>query len=144
MTKPTTLIDTGPLVALVDKGQGEAHRLYKEALRTSERPLLSTWPCLTEALYFLHELRGWEGQQALWALIEKDVIRVHHPAAEELRRAAALMEQYQDTPMDFADASLVVLAERTGLRRILTLDRDFYIYQLPGKNVFEVIRLGIA
>lgn len=144
MNKPTTLIDTGPLVALLDKGQGEAHRQYKEALRSLERPLLSTWPCLTEALYFLHELRGWEGQKALWALIENEVIRIHHPAAEELQRISELMEQYQDTPMDFADASLVALAEITGLRRILTLDQDFYVYKLPGKDSFEVIRLGLV
>ena len=128
---------------MIDKGQGEAYRQYREALRLLERPLLSTWPCLTEALYFLHELRGWEGQQALWSLIENDVIRIHHPAAEDLRRAATLMEQYQDTPMDFADASLVVLAELTGIRRILTLDRDFFVYQLPGKSSFEVMRLGV-
>lgn len=112
-------------------------------MRSLERPLLSTWPCLTEALYFLHELRGWEGQQALWRLIENDIIRIYQPAAEDLRRAATLMEQYQDTPMDFADSSLVVLAELTGLRSILTLDKDFFVYQLPGKSSFEVIRLGV-
>jgi predicted nucleic acid-binding protein len=45
-------------------------------------------------------------------------------------RMATLMEQYQDRPMDLADASLIVAAERLGVRRIFTLDSDFYIYRL--------------
>ena len=50
-----------------------------------------------------------------------------------------LMEKYQDTPMDLADASLVAVAEARGLKRILTLDSDFYIYRINGKDPFEVI-----
>jgi uncharacterized protein len=51
------------------------------------------------------------------------------------------MEQYQDTPMDLADASLVVLAEVTGLKRIFTLDSDFYVYKINGKDSFDVVPL---
>lgn len=39
------------------------------------------------------------------------------------------MHRYCDIPMDFADASLVVLAETTGFRRVFTLDKHFYAYQ---------------
>ena len=48
------------------------------------------------------------------------------------------MEQYKDTPMDLADASLVVLAEVLNVRRIFTLDSDFYVYRIHGKEDFEV------
>ncbi len=138
-----TLIDTGPMVALLDRGQGETHHKCKAAFKSATRPFLSTWPCLTEAMYFLRELREWEGQKALWTLIENDVIRIHPPNAEELKRIRELMEQYQDTPMDLADASLVSLAELRSLRRILTLDSDFYVYKLFGKDPFEVISLEV-
>ena len=43
------------------------------------------------------------------------------PAA--LRAASALMKKYRDTPMDFADATVVLLGEELGLIDILTLDR---------------------
>jgi hypothetical protein len=33
------------------------------------------------------------------------------------------MEKYSDTPMDFADATLVLLAEALGIEDTLTLDR---------------------
>jgi predicted nucleic acid-binding protein len=52
-----------------------------------------------------------------------------------------LTEKYSDLPMDFADATLVVTAEKTGIRQIISLDKDFDIYRLPGRenirNVFE-------
>ena len=51
----------------------------------------------------------------------------------------ALMEKYQDVPMDLADASLVSLAEESGLRKVLTLDTDFCIYRIHGKESFEVV-----
>jgi hypothetical protein len=49
------------------------------------------------------------------------------------------MEQYADTPMDFADASLVVAAEKLGITQILTFDRHFYAYRINGKTPFDVL-----
>ena len=51
----------------------------------------------------------------------------------------SLMEKYKDVPMDLADASLVALAEETGLRQVFTLDTDFFIYRISNKNSFDVI-----
>jgi predicted nucleic acid-binding protein len=55
-------------------------------------------------------------------------------------RVVELTGKYADIPMDFADATLVITAEKTGIREIISLDRDFDIYRLPGKeqirNVF--------
>ena len=50
------------------------------------------------------------------------------------------MEQYQTVPMDLADASLVSLAELYGVRQIITLDKDFFIYRINDQDSFEVIR----
>ena len=43
-----------------------------------------------------------------------------------LTRSFELMELYADRPMDFADASLIVAAERLGTRRIFTIDRRHF------------------
>lgn len=66
---------------------------------------------------------------------------MHNPGADERQRARELMGQYQDTPMDLADASRVSLADVTGLKRIFTLDSDFYAYRINGKDAFELIPL---
>ncbi len=59
--------------------------------------------------------------------------------AADVGRASALMAKYHDLPMDFADATLVVLAERLGTPRIFTLDRkDFGAYRL-GRRSFRIV-----
>lgn len=64
----------------------------------------------------------------------------HTPTTAETTRMADLMSQYNDTPMDLADASLVAAAESQSLRRVFTFDRDFYVYRLADGSALEVVR----
>lgn len=100
---------------------------------------MTTWPCFTEAMYFLGDLKGWHGQEALWEFIERGALQVHTSTGPETRRMRVLMEKYRDTPMDLADASLVAIAESQGLHRIFTLDGDFRVYRINGTTAFEVV-----
>jgi hypothetical protein len=136
-----TLVDAGPLVALIDKAQGEAHHKCLTVQKELVGPLPTTWPCLAEAMYLLGELRGWRGQESLWDYIEERALIVHAPSESEAARMHFLMEKYQDTPMDLADASLVAIAETTGLRQSFTLDSDFYIYRINDRDSFQVVPL---
>jgi len=63
---------------------------------------------------------------------------LHDLTPGETDRMAALMAQYQDTPMDLADASLVVVAESRAMRRVFTTDSDFYVYRLADGSSLEV------
>jgi len=134
-----TLIDTAPMIALIDQGQGEAHQKCRAAYRRLRGPLVTTWPCFTEAMYFLYKLRKWEGQQALWDYFLRGALLIHFSNEREAARMKALMEKYRDTPMDLADASLVTAAETLGLITIFTLDSDFYIYRINDTDSFDVI-----
>ncbi|MGC1309785.1 MAG: hypothetical protein WA885_21380 [Phormidesmis sp.] len=78
-------------------------------------------------------------QQALWQLWERGLLLIHSTDPREYMRMDVLMERYQDTPMDFADASLVTAAECLGLSHIFTLDSDFYVYRINDKDAFTVI-----
>ena len=49
------------------------------------------------------------------------------------------MEKYRDRPMDFADATLVWLAEQESITSILTLDSDFLIYKIGRKKLVNLI-----
>ena len=132
-------MDAGLLVALIDRGQGEVHRTCVAALKALTGPFVTTWPCFTEAMYFLGDLKGWNGQKTLWQFIERGALRVHISTDSETQRMRVLMEKYSDTPMDLADASLVAIAESQGLHRIFTLDRDFGVYRINGTTAFEVV-----
>lgn len=132
-----TLGDAGGMVALVNKDDID-HARCKAALATLPAgPLLTTWPALTEAMYLLGREIGPAGQDELWQLAADGLVVIHRPADDEWPRARELMADYADAPMDLADASLVVAAERRGLRRVFTLDRHFYAYRANGRP-FEV------
>ncbi|MEO0377227.1 MAG: PIN domain-containing protein [Cyanobacteria bacterium P01_A01_bin.17] len=132
------LCDTSPLIALINKRDRNHHRCV-EALSTLEKPLLTTLPCFTEAIYLLGERDGWRGQATLWQFRQRGVLLIYPLNDLQLNRASALMEQYRNVPMDLGDASLVVAAETLKQNRIFTLDKDFYIYRLPENQAFEVI-----
>ncbi|MGA1263912.1 MAG: hypothetical protein ACO331_08390 [Prochlorothrix sp.] len=75
------------------------------------------------------------------ALIQIQILRLYTPCLKkaDYDRLFALMEQYQNVPMDLADATLVLMAEATGLREILTLDSDFQIYRVHQHETFEIL-----
>jgi predicted nucleic acid-binding protein len=133
-----TLVDAGPLVALIDAGEPD-HELCVSTLRSIQLPLLTTWSAFTEAMYLVGRAGGWTGQYALWQLLLNEDLAIDEQQVDCAGRIANLMERYSDRPMDLADATLVALAEERNSRRIFTLDRDFSIYRLHGRAHFEVI-----
>ncbi len=131
------LVDTGPLVALFDRDDAY-HTPCVEALKKIRRPLVTVWPVLTEATYLLSF--SFLAQDDLWEFIEREGLRVVEVTAADIPRLRALMRKYHDHPMDLADAALVRVAERDGLRTIFTLDRaDFSTYRLPHGKTFTLI-----
>lgn len=133
------LCDAGPLVALIDRDQGEAHDRCRQALDTVRDVLVTTWPCVTEAMYLAHRIGGWPMQRVLWRLIATDVFDIHLTTRATSARMEAMMERYENVPMDMADASLFAVAEQLGVRKILTLDNDFRVYRFDDGGFFEVI-----
>lgn len=127
---PAVLVDTGPLVALLDRS--DAHHLAcRDALRSSRDRLVTVWPVLTEATHLL--AFSVEAQDALLEMVALDAPALLPLQKEDLPRIRGLMRQYRDLPMDFADAALVRVAERERIRRVLTLDRrDFGVYRAAG------------
>ena len=133
------LTDAGPLTALADRNDPNHARILTEIGHLPAVPLLTTWPCLTEAMYLVGEAAGHSGQEILWGYVADGLVSLHDLSPDERRRMRDLMTRYADTPMDFADASLVATAETRDLRRILTVDSDFYIYRLANGSVLEVL-----
>jgi hypothetical protein len=91
---------------------------------------------LTEAFHFIDRPRD---RSLLWNFVLSDVVRVEDMLATDLGRIRLLMEQYADSPMDFADASLVILAERLRVFNIFTLDRrGFSVFRPRNTRAFEI------
>ena len=63
--------------------------------------------------------------------------------ARELAAAVSLMERYRDTPMDFADATLLLLAEALRVQDIVTLDRrGFSAYRTRQGTALRMVLDG--
>lgn len=131
------LVDTGPLVALLNASE-EGHDRCAQVLRQTSGSLTTTWPVITEAAYLLGFSS--EGPSALLEMLEQGDLRLASLDARDVPRLRGLMEKYRDLPMELADASLVVVAEREGTHTIFTLDRrDFSVYRLPRGKRFTLI-----
>ena len=125
------LVDAGPLVALVD-ADDQYHKKCVAALKVLREPLVTVWPPVTEALYLLSDLP--KAQEALWEMLARGVLRLLSLDLADVPRMRELMSKYVDCPMDLADAALVRVAEREGIRKIFTVDReDFGVYRLHGR-----------
>jgi uncharacterized protein len=135
-----TLVDAGPLVALIDRDETD-HARCVAALASMSLPLVTTWAAFTEAMYLLGDGGGWRAQAALWRLVQRADLELAELDGPRLERTQALMEQYRNVPMDLADATLVAVAEQRNARRIFTLDSDFQVYRLHGRHALELVPL---
>ncbi len=131
------LVDAGPLIAILNR-RDRHHRTCVEVLQELRQPLLSTWMPVTEAMYLLDFSIAAQG--ALLEMIERGALQILELMREDVAAMHQLMRKYRDQPMDFADASLVQVADRLGLAEIFTLDRrDFGVYRLRKNRAFRIL-----
>jgi predicted nucleic acid-binding protein len=132
------LTDAGPLVAMLNAKDSQYAPCRQVAAAETE-PLVTSWPVIAEAMHMLGKYEGWRGQRQLLDMMTAGDLLLVNLERNHVDRIRALMDKYSDVPMDFADASLVVLAESLHESRIFTLDSDFHIYRLNDKNPFDVV-----
>lgn len=133
------LTDTGPLIALIESNEPNHVRCTEIANKLPPGPLVTTWPCFTEAMYLLGKSSGHKGQRILWNLRREGRVALYESSEREANRMEVLMEQYHDSPMDLADASLVATAESLNLSKIFTLDKHFHAYRIHDTKPFKVV-----
>lgn len=131
------LIDTGGILALLDRDD-QWHQACVEAFQEVRLPLLTSEAVLTE----LFHLVGDHSREvdAAWRFVRSGAVTLGEIADNGLAEINALMTKYRDRPMDFADATLVLLAGRESLTTILTVDHDdFETYRIGGRQRFRII-----
>ena len=130
------LIDTGPLIALFDKDD-KYHQNIKEFIKKDRFKFVSTTAVVTEVTHMLDF--NINAQIGFLEWIIREGLVLHEISQKEIIRVIELCKKYQDRPMDFADATLVVAAEQTGLREIISIDSDFDVYRIFKKERIENI-----
>ena len=134
-----TLIDAGPLIALFNKND-KYHEKIKEFIKSYKGLLTTSWPVITEVCHMLDFNIGAQIDFLKW--IKIGGLKVEDIETEEIDKIIKLSEKYFDIPMDLADATLIIISERLGLKEIITIDSDYYIYRTTERemliNIFNL------
>jgi predicted nucleic acid-binding protein len=130
----TILVDAGPLIALFDRDDNY-HNRVKSFLAGKDLRFVTTTAVLTEVSYMLNFDVRVQIDFFEWVL-RRGVI-LEELRQEDISRIIGWTKKYRDVPMDFADATLMLTAEKKRIFSIISLDSDFDIYRLPGKVMLE-------
>ena len=121
-----SILDTGPIVALFDKNDHFHKKLY-DFFSKGNYILYSTWSVITEVSFLLEFNVNSQLDFLKW--IESGAIQMVELNILDISSISDYMSKYRDVSMDFADATLMCIAEKLDLKAIITLDKDFYIYR---------------
>ncbi len=134
--RPKILVDTGPLVAYLC--EDEYHHVWAvDQFKAHARPLLTCEAVIVEATFLLR--RAKRSHEKLLDLIASGAIAIGFDLEGDAEVVSSLMTQYNNVPMDLADACLVRMTELYPDSTLLTLDSDFQIYRKHRREVISVI-----
>lgn len=133
------ILDTSGLLAAIDASQRD-HAAAEAALRDAPPPWLLSPFVLAELDYLLATRVGRFAERALLAEVGRGVYRLEALEAPDIAAAERIIGRHADLDIGLADASLVVLANRYGIRDMLTLDeRHFRTLRGPGGRPFRIL-----
>ena len=130
------LIDTGPLVALIDR-RDRYHTWTRSCLTHIPPPLFTCEAVLSEACFLLRGTAG--GPHAVLDMVTRGLVRVAFDLNEDAPAIAKLLDRYREPPMSLADACLVRMSEREPRSVLITLDGGFRVYRRHGRQVVPTI-----
>ena len=136
------IADTGFWLALANR-RDRFHEPARAALQDVREPLTTTMAVLTETCHLLSHRLGSNAAVTFMESVSAGACHVQPLASADLPRVVELMRKYSDLPMGLADASLVLLAARSGDGRILSTDqRDFQTYRWKNTEPFTNLLLA--
>ena len=135
--RPAALVDTGFLLALLDRDD-RWHEACTAAFEEVRLPWLTSEAVLTELFHLVGD--NFAETKAAWKLVRSGAFTLGAISDSDLPAIQDLFQRYKDRSMDFADATLVHLAERESLSVILTIDHnDFETYRIGHKKRFTIL-----
>lgn len=113
------------LLALANRGDTQHYRV-STAVAQLHDSLVVPVSVLPEVDYLLTRRRGAHAAVSALSAFTSGSFQLEGILHTDMPRILELMRQYLDSNIGFVDASLVALAERLDIQRILTLDRRHF------------------
>ena len=121
------IVDTGPLVALLDR-QDQHHDWVRSQIKNISPPLLSCEAVIVETCFLLSKHDPSQIQRIFNAL-NTGFLEIPFALNNESLLINEFLKKYADVPMSLADACLVRMSELYPQALVFTLDSDFHIYR---------------
>lgn len=132
---PVVLLDTGPLVAFLDRRE-EHHEWARREFGQLHPPLLTCEAVIAEACWLVRGIPG--GAGVILELLERGIVKAPFRLEADVEGVRKAMDRYSDLPMSLADACLIRMAEMYAAVEVLTLDSHFKVYRLSNRRVVPV------
>jgi predicted nucleic acid-binding protein len=133
----STLADTGALLACLDRSD-PWHERCRDAFRELQLPVATSTAVLTELFHLVGD--NPRDVDLAWAFIRSGAVTVLTLSDRDQPELERLMRKYHDRPMDYADATLVHLAQREALSSVFTIDHDdFETYRAGGRKRLRIV-----
>jgi uncharacterized protein len=130
------IVDTGFLVPLFEPAD-KLRSPAREFLRNNRHTLFTVGPVIVETCFFLDP--GGKAKLLEWVL--RGAVAVAEVPTSAYADIRPVILKYADRDLDFADAAIVWLAEKTGCRALLTVDvGDFNVVRLRKGRRFELVK----
>jgi predicted nucleic acid-binding protein len=129
------IIDTGIVYALSDTDDAW-HKRVKKFFDNNNDTMVLPSTVIPESCYLLNTYLGQKAEYEFISSLMHGELKIEHFNRDDLRRIVELLKVYSDMNIGFVDASIVAIAERLKVSRILTTDRRHFsiIKPIHGKS----------
>ena len=133
------LVDTGAVVALINRDD-RYHQPAVDWFQQFRGQLLTTEAVITETDYVLSASPAHQRAALIWFGRARSAELLRVEPVTDYAALADIIAKYANLPCDYADATLIALAERTGVTAIATIDQwDFSVYRVRGRKRFRIL-----
>ncbi len=121
----TAVVDAGPLIAAADQAD-PAHTVARHFFAAVREPLVVPPSVIGEVCYLLAIRSGPAVESAFLRALAASSLIMESLTTADFLRAAGLIETYADFPLGFVDASVIAVAERMNIQRVITFDQRHF------------------
>jgi uncharacterized protein len=131
-----TVVDTGPLVALLSRGDQYQAWAWEEFERLS--PPVFTCEAVLSETQLLVQTRGGD-PRAVLEMVQRGMLSVGFELEDQVQRLLELQRAYANVPMSLADSCLVRMTELHDRCRVMTTDSDFRLYRRNRRQLIPLL-----
>ena len=133
------LIDTSAVISMIDKSH-HLHKKIKELVLMDNNLYIIPSTVIVEVCQLLKYRFGSSVEISFLNEILKTIFLMEPVKFEDINRILEILKKYEDLNIGYVDSSIVTIAERLKINKILTLDKKHFTIVIPnGFEYFDIL-----